>query len=119
MGNRGNIKIEQSDGALFLYTHWGGSDLCVTLATALDKGRSRWTDESYHTRIIFNELQGDDRGTTGFGIAVGHAPDNQHEIPTLSWLNAEHGMGLAVHYGDKEFTPDDFISRYLPVGAVQ
>ena len=119
MGNRGNIKIEQSDGALFLYTHWGGSDLCVTLATALDKGRSRWTDESYLTRIIFNELQGDDRSTTGFGIAVGHAPDNQHEIPTLSWLNAEHGMGLTVQYSDKEFTPDDFISRYLPVGAVQ
>ncbi len=71
MGDRANIVFDMDSGPVFLYTHWSGSELPQTLAKALDskEGRSRWSDESYLCRIVFNYLQGDNRGETGFGIA--------------------------------------------------
>ena len=77
MGDRGNIAIQYEEdgeqgrwGTIYLYSHWGGSYLKATLASALNRGRSRWDDESYLARIIFSEMIADDlMGTTGYGIA--------------------------------------------------
>lgn len=79
MGDRGNINVRNTpaDNGVFLYSHWGGSDLPKVLQRALKRGESRWGDTPYLTRIIFCEmLKGlhysnaetvlDD--TTGFGI---------------------------------------------------
>jgi hypothetical protein len=89
MGDRGNIVVLQHgygygdgdapDGAIYLYTHWRGSELPSLLATGLDRGRSRWTDEPYLTRIIFDALTGGDHETTGFGIST-RLGDNEHPI---------------------------------------
>lgn len=61
-----------SKGKVCLYQHWDGDTLGKTLSEALDRGRSRWNDESYLTRIIFSTMLMDS-GTladlTGFGIA--------------------------------------------------
>lgn len=89
MGDRANIKIIQHDGttmeepALFLYSHWGGDGMANTLKRALIRGASRWDDEIYLARIIFNEMtKGDENETTGFGIST-YIGDNEHPIITV------------------------------------
>jgi hypothetical protein len=71
MGDRRNIELKYSTGeSIYLYTHWCGSDLPNTLASALDRGRDRWSDESYLARVIFSEMvKRDVLGVTGYGIA--------------------------------------------------
>lgn len=81
MGDRGNIAV-QFDGKktkrVWFYTHWSGSELDQTIAAALERGKSRWTDGSYLARIIFCELvKGNEMDTTGFGISL-NAGDNEH-----------------------------------------
>lgn len=72
MGDRANVVVVQHGGkkgartgGVFLYTHWGGSELGRTLRDALaragGKGRAategnRWDDEPYLVRIIFSEM---------------------------------------------------------------
>jgi len=80
MGDRGNIIIQ--GGSMFphpvyLYTHWGGSELAATIARALDDGRPRWDDPAYLARIIFHTLLDGDTGETGFGLstAIGDGED--------------------------------------------
>ena len=80
MGDRANIVVRQNKWEerppVFLYTHWSGYDLWKTLQTALAK-RWRWDDQAYLTRIIMNEMQGDDHGETGYGIST-DPPDNSY-----------------------------------------
>ncbi len=88
MGDRANIVIdmpeEYKEGAvnhsLYLYTHWGGSELPQTLQASLasDRARARWGDESYLARIIFADLTaGYEKEETGFGISL-RPPDNSY-----------------------------------------
>jgi len=70
MGDRANVLVKDSyDPGVYLYTHWGGSDLPLVLQSALSK-QWRWDDASYLARIIFCEMiQGEERGETGYGIS--------------------------------------------------
>lgn len=72
MGARAQVKIVSSDDApVYLYTHWGSYNLPQVLASALDRGRGRWTDSEYLARIIFSEMIKDEvMGETGFGIGT-------------------------------------------------
>ena len=124
MGARGNIQIDQDamsqekPDSLFLYTHWAGGHICEILAAGLEKGRSRWNDDAYMTRIIFNELQDDDRDLTGFGIQVGYAPDNEYEIPRVFWTtyDAENfdQERIRIEYNGIVRTADEWIAFFLP-----
>jgi hypothetical protein len=79
MGDRGNIVIVKDDHTprVYLYSHWGGSELPQTLQNALKK-RLRWNAPSYLTRIIFCEMiRGCEDEETGFGIGAS-IPDNAH-----------------------------------------
>lgn len=89
MGDRGNVyvhdqygpKLENGERAgVYLYSHWTGSDLPRVVAKALDRGRDRWDDTTYLTRIIFSEItRGEDpNATTGFGI--GTYPSDEGEF---------------------------------------
>ena len=71
MGDRANVEIKDSNGSIFLYTHWGGSELKNTVKHALRR-RQRWNDGQYLARIIFCEMIGKDNwdGETGFGISA-------------------------------------------------
>jgi len=78
MANRGNIVVRQysdgetSDGNVFIYVHDLGEHLPKILQAALIRGRSRWHDESYLTRIIVSEVAseaGIDE-ETGMGIST-------------------------------------------------
>lgn len=125
MGNRGSIEIcqphhfENKEQSLFLYTHWRGNEVCKVLATALDLGRSRWHDPSYLTRIIFNELQGDDRGTTSFGITLYEPGDNEYPVPMIYWTTRTNKQDYIlpeepmVALGTDIYTADEFILKFL------
>jgi len=84
MGDRGNIIVRSTSynsekpSDIYLYTHSKGSYIKDVLKAALLR-RERWDDPAYLTRIIFNELQGDDRGSIGFGISCGIC-DNEHPL---------------------------------------
>ena len=89
MGDRANIIMKQnsfnsSNADIYLYSHWGGSELWQTLQNALVR-RQRWDDDSYLTRIIFCEMvmSGDAvNGETGYGISTS-PPDNDHPFLTV------------------------------------
>ena len=78
MGERGAIQVHYNygdgdEGSVYLYTHWTGDNIKTILAEALIKGRNRWADPSYLTRIIFNHMTRGEQGnyaqeTTGYGI---------------------------------------------------
>ena len=81
MGDRANIVVtgDHTD-PVFLYTHWRGYAVPGILQAALTRGRGRWGDTSYLTRIIFCELIGDDaEGLTGFGIST-RITDNERPL---------------------------------------
>lgn len=57
MGDRRSILVHTGNGAeVVLYSHWSGSELPTTLARALQRGRSRWDDAPYLTRMIFSQM---------------------------------------------------------------
>lgn len=70
MGDRRNVVVEfPNDLSVALYTHWDGTNLPETVAKALTRGKDRWNDAPYLTRIIFSEMvQGSVLDTTGYGI---------------------------------------------------
>ena len=70
MGDRAHVKVVDFGQAVCLYTHWAGSELPETLRAALARGRGRWGDAPYLTRIIFCEMvRGEELEETGFGIS--------------------------------------------------
>jgi hypothetical protein len=71
MGARANVIVKDEQGhKVYLYTHWYGSELPRMVRNALKRGRGRWDDPPYLTRIIFSEMIKDDlMDTTGFGIS--------------------------------------------------
>jgi len=105
MGERGNIAITQpgAKDTLYLHTHWKGPRVREILASALTKGKERWSHPSYLTRIIFDELVNGDRSLTGYGIDVGQIGDNDYPIPHVGWDEDGHlwvapdGIDTAVY----------------------
>ncbi len=79
MGGRANIIVETYPGEfVYLYTHWGGSNVPETLRRAIAR-RERWEDGSYLCRIIFCELCDDYAGSTGYGISAS-ITDNEYPL---------------------------------------
>jgi hypothetical protein len=70
MGDRGQVKIiSEGSPDLYLYTHWTAYRLHKTVADALNRGRGRWNDNEYLSRIIFSEMIKDEvLEETGYGI---------------------------------------------------
>lgn len=69
MGDRGNIIVKDGESTVYLYTHWTGSDLPAVIKTSLRRGKDRWNDGQYLARILFDDMTGSDRDTSGFGIS--------------------------------------------------
>ena len=84
MGERGNICMVQEDGnKIYFYTHWSVYELEKVVKSALIRGKSRWDDESYLARIVFNELtKGQEMDESGFGIST-YEVDNSYPIPFI------------------------------------
>ncbi len=73
MGDRANVVIPQEghEGLnVYLYTHWGGTDLPTQVQKALAR-KVRWDDQQYLTRIIFDAMtEGHVGSETGNGITA-------------------------------------------------
>lgn len=83
MGDRANCVVLQNtyneSPPVWIYTHWGGHALKQDVQAALAR-RLRWDDDSYLTRIIFDQMSKDQQGKeTGFGITT-QLTDNEHPI---------------------------------------
>ena len=104
MGDRGNIIVKDgNDAPVFLYSHWGGSELPATLQAGLAR-RLRWTDGSYLTRILFCEMiDGDVRGETGFGIST-HQCDNEHNYLVVD-VGEQRVRVLRYDYRERDKPP--------------
>lgn len=114
MGDRRNVVVVFDDeNSVALYSHWGGSDLPETLASALSRGSGRHTDPTYLTRIIFSEMvQGDVLGETGYGI-------EPIRTGSTMYCEASPGYDLVVNVADqtvevegKVYTFDGFVSAH-------
>jgi len=103
MGDRGNIVINNK---IYLYTHWSGQDLPNILAIALNRGRERWCDRPYLTRIIFSEMiRNDIDGTNGFGIDYEYG-DGGNDI----YVNTERNT---ITYDNKNYSYELFIKGFM------
>ena len=90
MGDRGNIKVH----GVYLYSHWRGSELPKILKNALIRGKGRWNDIPYLTRIIFSEMIKDEIfEETGYGISTDIC-DNGNEILEVN-CNKQEVNGIA------------------------
>jgi hypothetical protein len=85
MGDRGNIEMVYYNGdKIYFYTHWTGSDLPLILKSALIRGKNRWNDESYLSRIIFSEMiKYNVLEEVGYGISP-YITDNEHDIISVN-----------------------------------
>lgn len=63
------------DTGVYLYTHWGATELYEDVKNAIRK-KWRWDDPEYLTRIIFDEMTKGVQGReTGYGIGTEMAGD--------------------------------------------
>lgn len=117
MGERANVCIEETTGRgqlhqLFLYSHWDGSWLAVALKNALLRGRERWSDYSYLSRIIFCEMIREDVcGTKGYGISP-FLCDNEYQILYVLPQSKQVRVGVgndAVYFSFQDYVqlPDN------------
>ena len=109
MGERGNIVIKQSNSLnvsdIVFYTHWRGYETNEIVAQALNspRGRNRWDDYGYLSRIIFDTLiTGEEHEETGYAISTEVYDENYP--PTV--VNMEDKTVNGVPY-------EDFIKYHL------
>lgn len=122
MGDRANIHVlpddlaekNQNDPGVYLYTHWGGSELPITLRETL-KRELRWDDGPYLTRMIFCAMvKGNEKDDTGFGISTGIC-DNEHLILHVNPARKTVTIGEGTPIPFEEFiklTDDDLLGKY-------
>ena len=84
MGDRGQVHIV--DTGVWLYTHWGATELPDTVRSALAK-KWRWDDPEYLARIIFCKMmKGEEGEETGFGIGT----DQHGDVDRVVRIDCEH-----------------------------
>jgi hypothetical protein len=109
MGDRGNIAVVQSDGQVWFYTHWSGSEVKQRAQQAVIRGKSRWSDKSYFTRCVADEFipklkKGEE--PTGYGIST-RICDNEHPIMVLD-CNREIAFLIEESALDDGRVPKDY-----------
>lgn len=109
MGDRAQIKITEFDESVYLYTHWGASEL-VNLVIDVLRRNERWNDGCYLARMFFSKMIEDSiTGTTGYGICTSEHSD----IWRLIHVNVDdqkislRDFGEVVYEGTFEHFIDD------------
>jgi len=96
LGDRGQVNIIDKYGQdIWLYTHWGATELIDKVRKALTRSKpnnnenkydyhGRWGDTEYLARIIFCEMVRDNiDGTSGYGIGSTGAHGDEWRIITI------------------------------------
>jgi len=98
MGDRRMAEIKTSDGSLYVYVHWSGSQLPFMAQQAVLKANPRLGDESYWTRIVVDQLtkEGRDR-ETGFGLMLKpNAEDSYNDDKPSVIIDAKAGTVTVI-----------------------
>jgi hypothetical protein len=84
MGDRANVLVKSGKNHVYLYTHWSGYNLPQIVQSAMKRGKNRWDDSQYLTRIIFCEMIKDSvMDETGYGISS-EVGDGDNRIVTVN-----------------------------------
>ena len=116
MGDRAQVAIKKGADKVYLYGHWIGSDIYPAIGRALKRAPARHRDSEYLARIVLDEMKGNDREETGFGIGVAKHGDIEHAIPVLDCASEKVSFEPGS-YSPKtpasEYTFDEFSKRAL------
>lgn len=122
MGSRAQVKVINDEGkGVILYTHWGSHELPQTVARALERGRPRWGNTGYLTRIVFSQMVHEIGGSaglldeTGFGIEPLEYEHGDLDYPPIVVNDAS---GTVTH-GGLQSTYEEFIAMQLSGAARQ
>lgn len=103
--------LQSDKSQIWLYSHWGGSELPERLKRGIAAGKGRWNDESYLTKIIFGHAVPEEnwKEETGYGIS-GRIQDNGHpisvvDVPRQKVFTMDEGLLIEGKVPDG-FTPD-------------
>ena len=114
MGTRAQIALKDGENRVYLYQHYDGDTIFKTLATALTRGRDRWSDVEYLARIIFSDMIRDRLdSTTGYGIGTSQHGDLSVTVPVLdcgTQLITWEGPRAAAHGAPISFQA--FVEKY-------
>lgn len=83
MGDRAHAVVKNGKSKVYLYTHWGATELPETVRAALRfaKESGRLQDGAYLARIVFSTMtRGSEQGATGFGIGSEPMEDTSRDI---------------------------------------
>lgn len=101
MGDRRMAEIKTSDGSLYVYGHWWGSDLPELALDAVAAAKPRLGDEAYWTRIVVDQLTkfGRDK-ETGYGLLLKPNCEDEynHDEPSVL-IDARDGSVKVVKDG--------------------
>jgi len=107
MGARTNFELKDSQGSVWLYSHWGGETKRTDLANALAKAEPRWNDITYGMRIVVSQLIGSEWDSeTGYGISSYEAGEEGYEPVCVDFINK------IVSFGDEEYLFAGFVERF-------
>lgn len=107
MGERANVVVVEDNFKVCLYTHWGAYELPVILRAAMIRGRDRWMQASYLTRIIFSEMIKDRLlALTGFGISS-ELEDGEDMVILVNVTDQ------TVQLGNRTVTFDEFVNSSI------
>ena len=56
MGSRAQVEVQQEPHSVFLYTHWGADEILQDTIKGIIKGKLRWDNPNYLTRVLFDSL---------------------------------------------------------------
>jgi hypothetical protein len=106
---------------VYLYTHWGATELAKKVQEAIAK-KWRWDDPEYLARIIFDCMKGNDIDSgTGYGIGT----KKHGDIWCLITVDCKSQTVIVEEYGKlvyrssfREFVNTDFDSDMEEAGKV-
>ena len=130
MGDRVNLGIKTSNGnTIFLYLHYGGSDVHEILAEAISHAMLRENDESYFTRILVSRVIGTDwNRETSVGLSINELSTvgDGYEVPVYDYTNKtislyqedwETGTGGVATYASEVYNRDEYLAKYAIRGV--
>ena len=105
MGDRRMAEIKTTDGSIYVYTHWRGSELPADARRAVERAKPRLGDEPYWTRIVIDELIKPGRdGELGFGIMLKPTCEDgyNHDEPSVVIDAKTGGVTVVGRDGDDQ-----------------
>lgn len=111
MGDRANVVVIQPDNTyLYMYTHWGGSEIHKTLQRGMQfaSKEGRLDDIQYLNRILFDSVTGLADALTGAGLST-ELQDNEYPL-----LYVDPSKQTVAVEGITTLYIDQFIAQTLP-----